>query len=110
MIITDQMVEAALNYLNIDPHPYAVAEYKLAEAKNAKEKKFAELFTATREGTVKDRECLVEIDPSYQATKTAEARAIRELAAHKARRVWADKITDLYQTVSANTRYAERIR
>lgn len=111
MIVTDDMVEAALSYLNMDPHPYAVAEYKLAEAKNGREKRFAELYSKIfTDGTVRDRECAVECDASYQQAKLAEARAIRELAAHKARRVWADKITDLYQTVSANQRYAERIR
>jgi hypothetical protein len=110
MIITDDDVQAALDYLNQDPHPHAVASFKVADCKNKRDKVYASLWPRAKGDTVKDRECWVEGQPAYQEARHTEAEAIGELANQKAKQVWADKITDLYQTVSANTRYAERIR
>ena len=109
MIVSDENVQAALDYLNLQPHPLAVAEWRLLAAKNKREKIFAELYVQTS-GAVRARECTVELQAAFQDAKTAEENAILELAHQKARRLWADKITDLYQTVSANARQAERIR
>lgn len=109
MIVSDDDVSAALQYLSADPHPIALALKDATDAENQRRAKFAELYEHAT-GTVKDRECAIERDVSYQVWLSKESDALMELERHKARIRAAENLLKIYQTENANARAAERIR
>lgn len=109
MIVADDTVSKALAYLAEDPHPLALAQKDLTDAENARERMFAELFQK-QSGSIRDKECAVEVVREYQVAKGAEAAAIFELTRHKSRTRAAEMIIEIWRTQNANARAAERVR
>lgn len=109
MIVSENNISKALEYLAADPHPVALARKDLTDAENKREARFAELYPRAQ-GTVKDRECSIESDPDYQAWKHVEAQAEFELERHKARIRAAEMLIEVWRSENANARVAERVR
>jgi hypothetical protein len=109
MIVSDDTVSKALQYLSEDPHPLANAEKAVLFAEKDKNETFAELYLETK-GTVKERESQVIIEPAFQAALTTEIEAQAERKRHKQRSEAAEKIIDIWRTQNANVRAAERLR
>lgn len=109
MIVADDTVEKALQYLAIDPHPIALARKDVVDAESSAKRTFAELYLKA-DGTVKERECSVEADPLYQTAKDVESDAILELERHKSRCRAAEMIIEIWRSENANARAAERVR
>jgi hypothetical protein len=109
MIVEDKYVEAALEYFNAQPHPSAAAMYNVVVTETATKAAYARAFLEAS-GTVKERECVAELDPAYQAAKAAEAEAIFENADQRSKQKRAEKIIDVWQSEGARARHAERVR
>jgi hypothetical protein len=109
MIVSEDTVSKALQYLSIDPHPIALALKDKTDAENKLEIFFAELYPQT-EGSVKERECGIQRNATYRDMKNELAVAEMEVARHKARIKAADMLCEIWRTENANARAAERIR
>lgn len=108
MIVKDKHVEAALEYLNAQPHPISVARYNVTITETAAKAAYARAFLEAT-GTVKERECSAELDEAYQAAKAAEAEAIMSLEDQRAKQRRADAIVDVWKSESFIARAAERV-
>jgi hypothetical protein len=109
MIVSDDTVSKALAYLAEDPHPLANAEKAVMFAEMETNEVFANLYLVT-EGTAKERESRVLLDPAYKAARRTEIEAEFEKSRHKRRTDAADRIIAAWQTQNANIRAAERLR
>lgn len=109
MIVNDDKVEIALSYLNMDPHPIALARKDMTDAENAAKQAFAREFTSAT-GSVEARRAAAELAPDYVTAKAAEAEAIREFERHRSRVRGAEMIIEVWRSENANARAAERIR
>lgn len=110
MIVSDESIEAALDYLAQDPHPSATALWQAIKAKLDREALFADLFAVAEGKSIDAKKCWVERQAEYQEAKQLEAGCQYEVARHKARTEWADTVTRLYQTAKADARASERVR
>ena len=110
MIVSDDNVSKALQYLAHDPHPLAEAKFRLTQAENKTRETFAELYLASNQTTIDAKKSSVECHPDYQRALTEEAEAIFELERHKSRSKAAETIIDTWRTENANARAAERVR
>ena len=110
MIVTEANVHDALEYLAIDPHPVALARKDLTDTENKREALFAELFRTMNGGSIRERECFVEINPQYREARAEESEAEMEYERHKARIRAAEMLISVWQSEGANARAAERIR
>jgi hypothetical protein len=108
--ITDENVSAALDYLAIDPHPVAETKFDLTEAENNRKRTYAELFLSADGKTVAEREAAAICAPLYIRAQAAEADAVRAYEAARARVNWASTVTELWRSVQANVRAAEKVR
>lgn len=109
MIVSDKHVEAALEYLNAQPHPISVARYNVVVTETAAKAAYARAFLNAT-GTVRERECAAEISDEYQAAKAAEADAIMEFEDQRTKQKRADAIVEVWRSEQANTRAAEKVR
>ncbi len=109
MIVTDSNVQAALEYLSVDPHPLALARKDVVDAENKAKQDFARAFLGAS-GSVDARKASAELDGNYVATKANEAQAILELERHRARTKAAEMLLEIWRSENANARAAERIR
>ena len=109
MVVTDDQVQTALEYLSADPHPLAEAEFRLAKAKMAREQRWAEIYLETK-GTVGEREARIEIDNEYGDLRYLEEQAFFNVVNEKQRTKGADAIIEVWRTQNANARAAERVR
>lgn len=109
MAVSEKNVSDALYYLAQDPHPIAVARFNLTLAENAAREKAAELYLVT-EGTVKERESLVEVDPTMKLARSKEADSQMEFERHRSRVKAAEMLLEVWRTENANARAAERVR
>lgn len=109
MIVKDSHVEAALNFLNAQPHPLATARYNVTVTETAAKAAYARAFLEAT-GTVKERECTAELDEAYQAARAAEARALMEFEDQRTKQKRADAIIDVWRSENANARAAEKVR
>lgn len=110
MIVKDDMVSAALNYLAQEPHPVAVARKLLTDAENRRKRLFAELYREQNGGTVRDREVAVEVNEDYQVALMEESEASQEYEAARAKIRSSEMICDIWRSENANARAAERVR
>jgi hypothetical protein len=110
MIVTDDMVEAALDYLSLFPHPVAKANRSLANAENDAEYIYSQVYQEINEGTVRDRECACNLDTRVRDSKENVAKSRYALDAHKARVRSSEMIIEIWRSENANARAAERIR
>ena len=109
MIVSDDTVSKALQYLSIDPHPIALARKDVVDAENLTKLVYAQFYLKTS-GTVKERESEVECNVEYVDAKAAESNAILDLERHKSRAKAAEMLISVWQSENANVRAAERIR
>ena len=109
MIVSDETVSKALQYLSEDPHPIALARKDATDAENKAKEAFAKAVLEA-DGSVAVKEATATCDDSYKTAKTEEAQAIFELERHKARSRAADMICEIWRTDNANQRAAERVR
>jgi hypothetical protein len=109
MIVSDDTVSKAVQYLAEDPHPLARAQTAVMFAEKAREEAFAKLYLAA-EGTRDERTSRVMLDAVFQAAKTAEIDATFEETRHKRRVEAAKEIIEVWRTQNANARAAERVR
>lgn len=109
MIVADDTVSKALQYLAEDPHPIALARKDVVDAENEAKRIWSKLFLAET-GSVEARKAAAECHPSYAEAKAAETGAILELERHKARTKAAEMLISVWQSENANARAAERVR
>ena len=109
MIVNDDTVSKALQYLAIDPHPVALARKDLTDAENEKERVFAEIY-ATQDGSIKDRETACERHAGVRDARKAMGAALFEVDRHRARVRAAEMLISVWQSENANMRASERVR
>ena len=109
-LIPDSAVQAALEYLAQDPAPVAIAKGEMVRAENLRKKIRSEGFMKSDKKTVAEREADSETSPSYEAACKHEADAVEKYESERARVTWATTITELWRSVQANARAAERVR
>lgn len=109
MIVDEEHVAVALDYLAMDPHPLALARKELVDAENAAKRAFA-LALLAAQGTESVRKARAETNDDYMTAKDEEAEAVKELERHRARVRSAEMLISIFQTESANARNAERVR
>ena len=110
MIVKDDMVSAALDYLALAPHPVAVARKVLTDAENRRKRVFAELYRGQNGGTVKDREVAVEINQDYQVALLEESEAAKAYEDARAKIRSSEMVIEVWRSENANARSAERVR
>ncbi len=110
MAVSDDNVTAALTYLASDPHPLAAAKFELMKAENATKKLYARLFMASNGTSNEMRRAGVESNTDYIDAKDAEALLFFDVERHRERKNAAEKLLDIYQTESANSRAADKFR
>jgi hypothetical protein len=109
MIVTEKNVSTALEYLAIDPHPYALARKHVTDAENKRKEAFARAFISSV-GTEFARKAAAEIDSHCMVAKAEEGETHMELERHRARTKAAEMLIEVWRTENANIRAAERIR
>ena len=109
MIVTEEHVSTAVEYLNEDPHPISIARKSVTDAENETKRIYARVFLAGV-GSVDARKATAEINENYIAAKDRESDAIQSLERHKAKIKSAEMIIEVWRTENANARAAERIR
>ena len=109
-LIPDSAVDAALHYLAQDPHPVAVAKADVTRAENIRKSAHARAFLTASGKTIEEKKALAELDPQVEAAKKHEGDAIEKFEGERARVTWATTITELWRSVQANVRAAERVR
>ncbi len=109
MIIDDEKISTALEYLNEYPHPGAIARKQLRTAEISRDKLFASLFLKTT-GNVKERECQVTVEPEYTAACKTVIEFESAVERERARVKGAEMLIEVWRSEQANTRAAERVR
>ena len=109
MIVSEDQVETALEYLGIDPHPLSLAWKDLTDAENEKDRVYAEIYKK-QEGSIKDREMACERSEEVVRSRMAISMSKCALERARARIKWAEMIIEIFRTEAATARIAERIR
>jgi len=110
MIVRDDQVEAALEYLALDPHPEAVAKMRLTKAENAVEQALCDGILASDARSSAERVNWAKTQPDYKQAKEAEANLMLDYINEKARIRNATFVIEAWRTQNANARAAERLR
>jgi len=110
MTVSENNISDALNYLAIDPHPVAMARFKLTQAENKSRETYARLFLASNGTSVAAKEASVESNSEYVAIKETEAEAVLEYERHRSRVKAGEMLLEIWRTENANARAAERVR
>lgn len=109
MIVTDDKLSAALDYLNADPHPLAAARARLFNAENDCKECWSRAFLAA-EGSVEARKAAAELNQTHLAAKERHAAALEELENQKRLCIGAEMLIEAWRTEQSNIRHAERVR
>lgn len=109
MIVSDKNIQTALEYLAIDPHPFALAHKQVADAENKRKEVMARLYLDA-DGSIDARKAAAECDPEAVAAKAEESEAIMERERHRARSNAAEMLIEVWRSENANARAAEKIR
>jgi hypothetical protein len=109
MIVNDDKAEIALSYLNMDPHPLALARKDVTDAENKARQAYARAFLGA-EGSVEARKAMAEVSSEYMAAKNDESHAALEFERHRARVKGAEMLLEIWRSEQANVRAAERVR
>ena len=109
MIVSEDTVHKALQYLADDPHPIALARKDLTDAENRYEQIRAAVYLE-QAGTVDERKSSCEIDGRVGDAKAAVAEAALALDRHRARVRAAEMLIEVWRSENANIRAAERVR
>jgi hypothetical protein len=110
MIVSDDTVSKALQYLADDPHPIALARKELTDAENEKDRIYAEAYAEANQGSIRDREMACERRTEVIEARRRIAIALREVERHKARTNAAGMVIEVWRSENANARAAERVR
>ena len=110
MNVSEKNVSDALAYLANDPHPLAVARFRLTVAENKSRETFARLFLGSNATTNDAKKASAECNSEYVELKHTEAECVLELERHKSRTKAADMLLEVWRTENANARAAERVR
>lgn len=108
MIVDERKVEIALDYLNADPAPVALARKEVTDAENKCKRLWSQAFLDA-DGSVEARKAAAETDASYAAAQDEYSEAVKNLENERGKSRGAEMIIEVYRTESANTRRAERI-
>ena len=106
-IVSEKNVSDSLTYLAQGGSADAEAAHLAAE--RAREKRGAEVYLDAK-GSVEERKMRVIVDNEYQVLLGDEIAAKVELTRAKHRVTGADKICDIWRTVNANERRADKFR
>lgn len=109
MIVDERKVEIALEYLNADPAPIALARKEVTDAENKSKRQFAHAFLSAS-GSVDARKAQAETDPDYMMARDEEAEAIGNLENERAKCRGAEMLIEAWRTEQSNIRAAERMR
>jgi len=109
MIVTDEQVGVAHAYLNEQPHPLALAEWRLMKAKIARQRRHAELYEGVK-GTVGEREARIELDNEYGNLRFLEAEAFFKVKDEEARVQGAATTIKIWEREKYNAQAVERVR
>ena len=109
MIVSERNVSTALEYLAIDPHPFALAKKHVTDAENKCKETVARTFLRSS-GSVDARKATAEIDADCMACKVEQGEAVLELERHRSRTKAAEMLIEVWRTENANIRAAERVR
>ena len=109
MIVTENHVSDALDYLNIDPHPVALARKDCTDSENRRKECYARAFLAAQ-GNIEERKAHAETDPACVVSKKEESQDILQLERHRAKVRGAEMLIDCWRTEQSNIRAAEKIR
>ena len=107
MIVSEKNVSDALTYLAEGGSADAEAAHLAAE--RAREMRGAQVYLAAI-GSVEERKMRVLVDNEYQILLGDEIDAKVALTRAKSREKGADKICEIWRTINANNRAAERVR
>lgn len=109
MIVTEDQVSAALNYLG-DAALAGEIRYRTTMAENKVKETWARLFLSWNSGPVAEREAKATAHPEYQEAQAVLAANLRDLERHKSKSRSAEMLLEVWRTENANARAAERIR
>lgn len=109
MIVTDNNIHDALEYLAIDPHPLALARKDLTDAESRAKRAFAEAFL-NAVGSVEERKQKAELDKRYIAAKDEEAKEVLAVERHRRRLAAAEMLIEVWRSENANARASEKVR
>ena len=109
MIVNYRQVKIALEYLNADPAPVALARKEVTDAENKCKRVYSRAFLEAS-GPVEARKAQAEIDHDYVTAKDEEAEALSQLENERAKVRGAEMLIEAWRTEQSNIRAAERIR
>lgn len=107
-LISDDMMQKALEYLALDPHPIAVAKGDLTRAENAKKLIPARLWKEC-EGTVADKKAAVESHIDFVHACQDEADAAQRLEQARTKLGWANAAIEVWRSDQANSRISGKV-
>lgn len=110
MIVNDDTVSKALQYLAEDPHPIALAKKDVTDAENGAKGAYARAFLESKGSSADARKADAEVSAHYFVAKDKEAEAILSFERHRARVKAAEMIIEVWRSEQANVRAAERVR
>lgn len=110
MIVSDDTVSKALQYLAEDPHPIALARKELTDAENEKDRIYAEAYAAANNGSIRDKEMACERREEVVAARGRIAAALLQVERHRSRTNAAGMVIEVWRSENANIRAAERVR
>ena len=109
MIVDDRKVEIALDYLNADPAPVALARKEVTDAENECKRCWAKAYLEAQ-GSVEYRKAKAETDAGYNGAQDEYAEAVRKLENERSRVRGAEMLIEAWRTEQSNIRAAERLR
>lgn len=109
MIVDENKVAIALEYLGTDPAPIALARKDLTKAENKCKRIYSKAYLAAK-GTIDERKAHAELDGEYQAAQDEYAEIVGQLENARAMRESGKMLIETWMEESRNIRAAERIR
>lgn len=109
-LISDDKVEAALDFLATSSEDIAVARAQRLRAEFARKRTRAELIRKANEATAQAREAWAESHPDYAKACEAECEAVERDEYLRDRRNGADVIIEAWRTQNANQRAGNQFR
>lgn len=109
-LITNEMVELALDYLATNDETAAAARAQRVRAEHERKRVRARLILASNEKTAGLREAWAESHQDYAAACEAEAVAVEEDELHRNRRNKAEAIIEAWRSFEATRRAGREFR
>jgi hypothetical protein len=109
LIVSEDTVHKAVQYLAIDPHPLGLAKKDLFDAESRFKRVRAAVYLE-QTGTVGEREARCELDPRVERANAEVGEAAAVVDRHRERRDAAKFIWETWKEEGNNIRAAERVR